>query len=277
MKTYQYQVLRYLPDKVSGEFINLGVVVYDKKNSSLKGRFYKKTNRLHAIFPTLNARFIIQSIKWIDAGITKLAEDIAKPILFEGVDSIEELTQQVLPKDDSALHFTEMKKVVDAELEYVLQYLFERIVHKHIHESEQEHLHDDEVWRKVYKDFFDRYDLTKDLQPKKVMTKLDEWNFDKTVQNGVLHCFETVSFALSTEDYVKRKVYTWAGRIAELETAEDKLHLYLLTALPKNQNLKQFIKEKLGHIQTGNAVIDLVDAASADAILEKVKREIEEH
>ncbi len=40
MNTYQYQVLRFPPDRVSGEFVNLGAVVFDPGQMKLISHFY---------------------------------------------------------------------------------------------------------------------------------------------------------------------------------------------------------------------------------------------
>ena len=40
MNAIQYQVLRYLPDSVTGEFVNLGVVAYDPAGRILVIRIY---------------------------------------------------------------------------------------------------------------------------------------------------------------------------------------------------------------------------------------------
>lgn len=277
MKTYQYQILRYLPDKVSGEFINLGVVAFDPINSDLSCLFYIKTTRLHRFFPSSNARFVTQTIRNIDSGLKRISKELKKPMLLERYDSLHEITVQLLPKDDSALFFTEVKFSLDLNLNYLLQDLFARLVIKNIQEEDNDGLQDKEVWKKIYKSYFDKYGLTKKLQPAKVKTHLDEWNFERTCQNGALHCFETVSFELSNADYIKKKVYTWAGRVDELKTSKQDIHLYLLSALPEQKKLVSFIKEKLGKLEYKNAVVQLVDISNAEIVLKSVQKLVNEH
>ncbi len=277
MKTFQYQVLRYLPDRVSGEFINLGVVVYQPHDKELKALFYTKVNRIHAFFPSVNTRFIAKSMKAIDAYLKKINQEFNKPLFAEQPNEIGEITKQILPKDDSALFFTDTAKMMDVNADALLNGLYERVVLKHVHEADHDTLADKEVWKKYYKTYFDKYKLTEQLKAVSVKTKLDNWQFEHTCKNGALHCFETVSFDLSTDDYIRKKVYTWAGKVDELKTAKEEIHLYLLATLPEKKELQKFIREKLNKQQIGNATIEIVDTASADKTVKKVKKLMEEH
>lgn len=278
MKTYQYQVLRYLPDRISGEFINLGVVVYLPEEKELKSLFYNKTNRIHAFFPSVNTRFIVKSIKSIDSFFKKISTDFQKPLFTELPSSIEDITKQILPKDDSALFFTDAAKILDISAEAVLGRLYERLVVKNVQETDHDSLLDGAVWKEFYKAYFDKYQLTEKLKAASVKTKMDSWNFERTCRNGALHCFEGISFNLSNEENIKRKVYTWAGRIDELKTSKEEIHLYLLTALPEKLELQKFIREKLGKLSLNNsATVELVDVGSAEKVIKKVKKQMEEH
>lgn len=277
MKTFQYQVLRYLPDRVSGEFVNMGVVIYFPDEKELKALFYTKTSRLHAFFPPVNIRFIIKTIKAIDTHLKRIGEDFKKPLFTEMPASLADITSRILPKDDSALFFTDTAKIMDVDSDVLLKDLYERLVLKYVHESDHDTLADKEVWKQYYKTFFDKYHLTEKLHPKTVETKMDKWNFEHTCKNGALHCFESVSFDLSSDEYIKKKVYTWAGRIDELKTAKEQIHLYLLSALPVKTELKKFINEKLGKIKMDNAIVEIVDTDAAEKVAKRVKTQLEEH
>jgi hypothetical protein len=277
MKTFQYQVLRYLPDRVSGEFINLGVVVYQPLTKELKAQFYTKTNRLHAFFPSVNTRFISKTIKSIDNFLKKTATYYSETMFDDAPSSVEEITAKILPKDDSALFFTGTEKILDLNADSVLNDLFGRLVAKYVQETDHDTLADKEVWRQLYKSYFDKYELTTKLHPATIKTKMDKWNFERTFQNGALHCFESVSFDLSNDDTIRKKVYTWAGRIAELKTASSAVHLYLLTAMPEKRELKKFIKEKLEEHDIENTVVEIVEPSKGEKLAKQLKTLAEEH
>lgn len=73
MTTIQYQILRNLPDKVSGEFVNLGVVAYDPSARSLESEFISKSGRISCIFPDINGSYLIKLVKTIKEHLNELS------------------------------------------------------------------------------------------------------------------------------------------------------------------------------------------------------------
>jgi hypothetical protein len=51
MKSYQYQIIKYVHDHFTSEFVNVGVVVYDSKSQYLKCKVKKGYNRITQFFP----------------------------------------------------------------------------------------------------------------------------------------------------------------------------------------------------------------------------------
>jgi len=50
MNAYEYQVLRFLPDRVSGEFVNVGLVLYHPETGFLRAGFLRSVSRVTAFF-----------------------------------------------------------------------------------------------------------------------------------------------------------------------------------------------------------------------------------
>ena len=72
-------------------------------------------------------------------------------------------------------------------------------------------------------------------------------------------------------------MYTWAGRVDELKSAKEPIHLYLLSVLPDKKELQKFIKEKLDNKELGNTIIEIVHPKEAEKIIKKVKTALENH
>jgi len=277
MKKFQYQTLRYMPDRLSGEFINLGAVVLAPVPQTLYFRFYNRTGRLHNFFPEVNSLFVKQTINKIEAGLFRLKENLGAPLFAEKVTSLEILTNQVLPKDDSSLFFSEVKTVLDIDGETLLQELFERLITRHILDEDRTSIQDSEVWTRIYKPYFEKASFAPELKEAVVKTKHDELHFEKTCRNGTLHCFEPISFQLTSNDIIRRKAYTWAGRLQELETSKEPLHIYLLAAMPADPKLKVLLKDKFSNKKIGQATIELVDERHAQQVVHKVEKLMESH
>jgi hypothetical protein len=279
MTTIQYQILRFLPDRVSGEFVNLGIVAFDSSSRSLKSKFINKIGNISSLFSNINSRYLVGSVKAIQDEMDKFSARLKSELSFTSIESIEEITNAVLPKDDSSLIFSEVKKTLDISVDATVSSLFSRFVGAHLMEAEDEEIRrDKEVWTKVYKKHFDDYGISGHLSAHKVKTKNDELEFEKAWKNGVWNCFESVSFNLTRPDAIKNKVYKWVGKLDELGTSHEPIHIYLLSVLPgEGIDLDKFITKKIKSKATDNIKIDLVSEDEVDRIVKRIKREIENH
>ncbi len=279
MNTYQYQVLRFLPDRVSGEFVNLGVVVFDPGKMKLVSHFYPKITRTSSFFPTINSRYLASMIKYLQKEFESISAKFNSELPFEKIDSVDSITKSILPKDDSSLFFTPEKKLLELSIDIAASDLFEQFVLNYVQEEEREYVTDKEVWNNVYKSYFDEFKITEHLKPHKVTTALDTWEFEKAWKNGDWNCFETISFDLVKEESIKDKAYKWSGKLEELKTSKEPLHVYLLSKLPAHHpELNNFIKKKLGDMKLENKVtVELISGDNAEKFARKIKKEIDKH
>lgn len=278
MNTFQYQIIRFLPDRVNGEFINLGVVLYSSELRQLSVEFIDKTTRITQVFPHTNTRYILKLVKHINESLNTIAIRLSDEFGFERYEDIRQITKKVLPIDDSALFFTEPEQLMDVDIKASATYLFDRLVASNFPEHEKEFRNDKEVWRKVYKQYFDKLNISKYLTPVEVSTKFEKVTFEHTWKNGHLNFFETVNFDLEKIESIRHKVFRWAGQIDELKTADEKFHLYLLSIFPdQNAKTSKFIKEFLDSKSTEQVIVEIVTPDNVSSVTENLKREIELH
>ncbi len=279
MITIQYQILRYLPDRISGEFVNLGIVVFDASTGILASRFINKIGNISSFFPNTNSRYLIKSVKTIYENLDKISIGLQSEFAFKKFDSLSEITRSVLPQDDSALVFSEVKKTLDISAEATTEDLFSRFVSIHLIEDEDEEVRrDKEVWNKVYKKHFDDNGISSHLSSHKVKTKHDVLEFEKAWKNGAWNYFESVSFNLTRADAIKNKVYKWVGKLDELSSSSESMHIYLLSVLPhSNPELDAFINKTIKAKATKNLKIDLVSENNVTTIVKQIKKAIDNH
>ncbi len=132
MKTFQYKILRYLPDRVRGEFINVGIVVFDRITGEIAGRFNQDINRQSLLYPFSNGTdYCISVFNCLQQQFDNLKasspESITKKYL-----NLDAITNSILPKDDSVLYFTETNLTLDTTIDSATEDLYNRIVHHSI-------------------------------------------------------------------------------------------------------------------------------------------------
>lgn len=248
MKTYELQVLRYHHDVITGEFVNVGIILFNKEMKFLKCAVSHKYARLSRFFHAeKTASHISQAIRSFENSIRKIGNELSTKLDYNNFTSVDEITTRVLPKDDSSLQCSEIIKGLSMNFEKTFAELFDRYITRYENVPVRESRTDDEAWSQVYKKYFDEYGITKKLYKHQVKTQNDTFDFDLAYKNGALHLYNPVSFDLVDHDAIREKVYKWRGKIAEMETANEKVNIHMLLLYPENQNQKdkEFINKVL--------------------------------
>lgn len=278
MNNYEYQILRYVPDRISGEFVNIGLALYNHETAYLKVRVTNRIERLSHFFPETDGRRLKKTIRFIENGIQKIAEQLKNELRLDDMSSLDDITRKVLPKDDSALIFTDVKEAIDINFEAAFEDLFDRLINKHQRHSEDDTLYDKDVWQKMYKEYFEKYGIAQHLKSHIVHTRSDRFEFEHAFKNGKWNLFEPVTFDLKKPSSIKDKVYKWDGKISELKSAGEELKLYLLSKLPSQNSteLSRFISMKLNTDFNGVSV-KVITPDKAEAFVREKKRSLEKH
>ncbi len=277
MKKFQYQIIRYMHDRVTAEFVNVGIVVYQPETKFLQGKFVSKFSRISQFFIDINGQYLLSTLRHFERELDTATKRLNE--LFSNHSSLTEIINSILPKDDSALFCSDLLFGIDIDPQSALDDLFDRLINKYNHDVDKDYHDDKYVWRKVYKQYFDKYEITSKLRPHTVKTDHDHIEFDKAWKNGVWNCYQTLSFDLKRNDSIKNKVYRWSGILSELENSDQELHLYFLTVShSRNRTINKFIEDTiLKHNNVRSLKVTMITEKQADKFVAGVKKDIEEH
>ncbi|WP_342646632.1 DUF3037 domain-containing protein [Mucilaginibacter sp. CSA2-8R] len=280
MKTFEYQIIRYLHDRTTGEFVNVGVILYEPESRFLDTKILSRFSRISSFFEEFNGYFLLSTLKHFQKAIRSVNLDL---IFFNSSNfkqasnkfGLTEITNKILIPDDSALYVSESKKALDLDPQKALDDLYDRLVDKYTADPHKEIHTDAYAWNKVYKTHFDKLGITARLKDHTVKTDNDKITFDKAWKNGVWNCYQSLSFDLKKDDAIKNKVYKWSGIIKELESSKEKINLYFLTTSPKtNEQLSSFIKDTLSQ-SDDDIKVTIITENEAEQFARKVKLAIE--
>lgn len=271
MKTIEYQILRYRPDIFTEEFVNIGVVVYDSEDEVIYHYFDSSSVRASHFFSYKNTN----EIKSFINNIQLIFEEIAKkPIktLFENKINVQIITSRVLPKDDSSFQFSDIKKELTLDSKTTAESLFNRLVLKHTKNTSNEHnMSDTQVWNKVYKEYFKKYNIDNIFTQGKFITKYDTFTFDHVWKNDIFHILAPLSLELKEEQSMKEKVYKWAGKTQELLDDKIEKHIYFLASTDA-QEIREFVKAKLNNNKS-----TVYFQEEAELLANQFKQKVEKH
>ncbi|HEY4150726.1 MAG TPA: DUF3037 domain-containing protein [Chitinophagaceae bacterium] len=267
--------MRYVHDQVTGEFVNVGIVIYCPEEGLLEAKVISRFSRISNFFEEINGYQLLSSLKHFQKEIESVKNEIGFFHSASESRSLKTLTNDILIRDDSALQLSEEKVGMDLKIEYAVNDLFYRLVEKYNSEPAAELKTDSHAWAKVYKSHFDRYGITPRLKEHTVNTNTDKITFDKAWKNGAWHCYQSLEFDLKKEDTIKNKVYKWFGIVKALQTSNEKLNLYFLTTSPQNNpQLEPFILKTLSQ-KSDNLTVTIVKQEEADQFAFRLKKEIE--
>ena len=276
MNQFQYQLLRYRPDQIAGEFVNVGLVLFSASEDFLMARSVPSTARAKTLFPELKGKELQQRLKSFARQINQAHQRRTMELKLDAATSITQLTYAALPQDDSALYWSEVEIGRDVDLSDAFTDLFDRLVNYHVKQSSSRST-DAAVWTEAYKAHFERSEIKALLEPHSVKTEgSNTLEFDHAVKNGVWHLMEPVAFDLKSESRIKDKVYKWVGKLAELEKSDEEFKLYLLTRMPESDAIRGFVRDRLEQELSKDQEVKVVIPSQAGALVRDLVQAVRE-
>jgi hypothetical protein len=273
MKPYEYQILCYIPDQVSGEFLNVGILMVGPTERKLHFDFINSKQRISAVFHGIESTHIMRKLRILQQKLEELKHHDSGKLHFNEVSSVTFYSSQILTKDDSSLQFTDVKKGMDISVESAFRDLKNRLLYKWVVDNDYDYRSDEDVWRERYKQHFEQAGITKKMISRAVKTKSDTFEFEQAYKNGVWNYFQPLNLNLKKTDSIKNKVYKWKGIIAEMQTAKEEMKLIFLTEMPEKENgLSDFIKKQLNSKKEDDTFSELITPESVDELLGTFKQ-----
>jgi hypothetical protein len=278
MKTpYTYSVLRYVHDITTGEFINVGVVLYSREGCYASALCRSTFGRLSRTFPGMDGDAFKSLMRFVQSRIEEIGDGLKKELPLNGHPStVMDVAHAVLPPDDSSLQWSPPGSGLSENLSQTLEGLFERLVICYDERPQQERRSDEEVWRKYRRSLENRHVL-KHLQPKKISVQDDEVEFQYAWKNGVWHCLEPVSFDLSSADSIREKAHKWLGQLLSVKDAREPFKVYLLLGEPQQEALRPAFDKAVSILHRLPVANEVIRESSAGDFSEQFAREIEAH
>lgn len=278
MKTYQFQILRYRHDFFTQEFVNVGIVIFNREEKILKVEILKKYSRISDFFANADGKYLKEKLKEVENAIQLTQKKILNPELFDNnIQDLEKITENILPKDDGSFYFSEVQIYLDIDITPALEDIFNKYILSHLAESSSYNT-DEKVWNDIYQNYFDKYEITPKLMTHTIKTQNDEFKFEHAFKNGIWNIYEPISFNLQDTQNIKNKVYKWVGKIAELSNISEEVSLNFLSDMPKKDDLQQFIKSKLNNdTQKSLLHIKIINGQNIETFIKEEKEKIINH
>lgn len=239
-QNYSAVLLRYVHDVASGEFVNVGVVVFSPDAKYLGCLCTQRYGRVSQLFGDghVNGPHLKGVLRWVQSRIDELGSRLAGELdLGQKPQALTDALGAVLPRDDSSLQWSQEMGGLTANPERTLEELYVRFVERYEHTAARKGREDDDVWR-PFKTALQTERVLVHLKPHLIQGSDYEYNFSHAWRNGRWNVYEPISLDLLDAESIKEKAVRWLGRAQSLGDAEEKFKLYALLGLPSDDRLR---------------------------------------
>lgn len=234
--TYSTITLRYLHDVVTGEFANIGVVLYAPEQRYLEARFTTSYQRLNAIFLKIDHLHYRALMRYLANRFDEIAAEIRNDLQVPPVTALKEIVRQVLPPDDRSLQWSEQGGGFTEDPAKSMDELFKRLVERYVAGAEQVSRNDEDI-AKPFKARLGK--AAEKLAEKCIETKDYRYDFRFAWKNDIWHLYEPVSFDLVDPGSIREKANKWLGRGVALHDANEKFKIHFLLGEPRQEETKK--------------------------------------
>jgi hypothetical protein len=274
--SYDYSILRYVHDIATGEFVNVGVVVYSSNANFFDYNLRRSFGRISDLFPDIRAHAMKSLLRVVAKGLESIKMSTGLVLdLHERAESFGQILNSVLPKDDSALVWASNGTGVSNNLERVLLRLFDRYVAKYDRPRQKHGRTDEDIVRSVKRKLEDRH-LLGFFEEKTIQGKSDDVKFDFAWKNGVWHCIEPVSFDLNAAENIREKAHKCAGEIIGISDSPEKFKVYLILGKPDRPELKDAFERARGILDNVSSA-EIYAEDEQDSLFDKLSKNISTH
>lgn len=221
---YEYAILRYTHDTFSGEFVNIGVVLFAANARRFIVRLNRNYGRVTGFFSGASGDFFRSYVSRLQTQLDGVVRDVQTPqMAIEGATKVKgplrSVLADVLQPDDSAFRFDGFGSGITPDPEKAVETLYKRFVMRYIEHETAETRDNAEIWAKFRLPLSPK--VTTGLKRQVVITKYEHFEFEHTFQNGKLHLIEPISLDLAYPQSIRAKGRQTQCK-AELVTEEGK-------------------------------------------------------
>jgi hypothetical protein len=268
---YTYTVLRYVHDVLTGEFVNVGVLLYSPDASFLKARCTTSYSRLSHFYGSVDGRSLLRLLRYVESATDELAERLFTTLRFEELPK-DALTcsHSLIPPDDSALQFGELGVGFTQDPEKTLSLFFDRLVTYYMQRPPKATRMDDDILPILKSSLARRHVF---VEPKVIVAPNDEHEFPIAWKNGMWKTCDAVSFDLSTSGDILAKANRWLGRAHTLRQSQEEFKLILFLGQPRQSDLWESYQKAENILNTMPKPFELVREHEANSLAEEIERD----
>jgi hypothetical protein len=240
---YSFCFLQYHHEPLSGEFANIGVLVWAPKSQFLGFEATERFSRLSEFFGGFESGDYRSLVDRLNTRFRKLSEEFAEGHailpLEQRPESAREIALRVVPHDSAALQWSRSGGGLTSNPAAELAELYQQYIARHFAKEKAKGRDERTVFRETYQRAFQAPVVAPFVREHRVVAPYAEHTFPQAWQNGVWNVYETLSFDLVKGDQIRGKAHRWESMTRCLLEA-GKLKITYLLGAPRFGNRKPY-------------------------------------
>lgn len=278
-RPYSYTVLRYVHDIVTGEFVNVGIVLtapaHDAQPPVVMYDFSDRITRLRSMFPDVNRAAFVDAMQAMRRNANAVARQVRPDFMYSNGDALS-IAMRMLPRDGSSLQWSDIGTGIARDIEKEFQRISARMLHGYQKRTETKRS-DDEVWRPVRQALHDR-NIQIDLEPRVIDGDVDSVEFQHAWKNGKIHAYEPLSFDLADASNIRDKARRWRGNLdAATAGAHQQFKAYFIAGRPSDPGLIGAYESALEILRHASGNPEVYEESQIDELVSQIERDVLRH
>lgn len=235
-KPYHFKVLRYIHDSFTGEFLNIGLIVYSEETAYFKARLLQKYSRITGAFPSADGEYYRRYISSLQNKFNHLSDGIMSQqhSLLEK-EELEKQILKILPHDDSSIQFGPVQGGITEDIDDVFDDLYHRLIETYIDIEDKSAKTEQDIWNLFSRPLRSKNVLNL-LRNTVIQTPKLDIELDHAWKNGKWKAIQPISFDLQHAGSINNKAKQWFGNNVLLNASDEIGKIYCLIGKPRAED-----------------------------------------
>lgn len=258
--TFTYSVLRYRPDYLLQEEVNIGLLIRFNAENVFKFLYPDSLARLKSLYPNYSNAHLRSYLHAFEKVVQRLNRN-------EALSKFDTLSRSFLdayfiPLDSTALYFTEPKSGIYNDPKEITKYYKELFFSVYGSKSSNDKKDEHYITQK-FKTEWDKLASTNTektlIQDFVIKAPLIEATFEYAWKNGATNLITPIGFDLLKAGSIEDKAYQWQGKLSLLknELKNQNAHIDIIASVPSKKELFTSYDKAIRIIESSEADIDI--------------------
>ena len=277
MKPYHFVILRYVNNIVSGEFVNIGLLMWLPEERQMSYYINSNCGRLSHFFYPFDVTGYRQMVHRLLIRFNRGQADVNQLHFFKKTpESLSELQSRIIKEDSSCFQWSPIKSGMVESPEIRFKQLVYELIVRHEHNDTHERRKDSRILRNI-EDTLEHKGLIPQLKKTRIFTSTHvSFEFKLSWQNKVPQVLQPISFDYEKSGDILDKALIWNGRLQALDK-DPTFKMTGVVAPPRNLAHHDQYNDAVAILSEAPRVRKILTESEFEAFIPEIEHDLRNH